>query len=95
MCGAENDVFLYMAYKATTIVLIFDKYHQFRIWCKFVGINFSGEKYISSTTKDMEVKCFGFVTQENLLRCSLLETFNRCVIVYMSYSFHCKFPPGI
>ena len=55
MCGAKNGIFLYISYKAVSIVLISNEYHQFRVWCKFVSINFSGEKHIGSTAKDMEV----------------------------------------
>ena len=31
MCGAENDISLYIAYKTITIILIPNKYYQFRI----------------------------------------------------------------
>jgi len=55
MCGAENDISLYMVHKAITIVLIPNKYHQFRTQHKFIGINFTGEKHIGSIAKDMEV----------------------------------------
>jgi len=54
-------------------------------------MNFNKEEYISSTTKDMEVQCFGFVLQEDLLRCSPLKMFDKYVIVYMSCSCYCKF----
>ena len=27
MCGTENDIFLYIAYKVITIILILDEYH--------------------------------------------------------------------
>jgi len=91
MCGAENDIFLYMVYRAIIIILISNEYYQFRIWHNFVGINFTGEKHIGFIAKDIEVQYFGFITQENHLRCSLLETSNRYTIIYMSCNCYCKF----
>ena len=44
-----------MVYKAITIVLIPNEYHQFRMWCKLISTNFTGEKHIDFTAKDMEV----------------------------------------
>ena len=44
-----------MAHKAMPIVLIFNEYHQFRIWHKFISTNFTEKKQIDSTAKDMEV----------------------------------------
>ena len=38
-----------------TIVLIFNKYHQFRTQHKFISINFIRKKHICSITKDTEV----------------------------------------
>ena len=70
-----------------------NEYHQFRIWHKFVGTNFTREKHIDCIAKDTKVWCFEFVTQKNLLRCFALEISNR--YVYISYSCYCKFPPGI
>ena len=90
--GAENSISLCMVHEAVFIVFIPNKYHQFRVWCKFVGMNFSRKEHIGSTAKDIEVQCFGFVPQEDLLRCSLLETSDKCVIVYISYSCYCKLP---
>jgi len=55
MYRAENDISLCMVYKALSIVLIPNKYHQFRMWCEFVGMNFNREEHISSTAKNMEV----------------------------------------
>ena len=55
ICGTENDIFLYMVHKAITIILMSNEYHQFRMWCKFISTNFTGEKYIGFTAKDMEV----------------------------------------
>ena len=52
MCGAKNDIFLYIAYKTIIIVLI---PNEFRIWHKFISINFTGKKYTGSTAKDTEV----------------------------------------
>jgi len=95
MCGVENDISLCIVYKTITIVFIFNEYYQFRIWHKFIGTNFTGEKYIGSMAKDTEVQCFGFITQEDLLRYFLFEMLNKCVIVYISYSYNYKFLPGI
>ena len=55
MCGAENNISLCIAYKVITIVLIPNKYYQFRIWHKFMYVNFIEKKYICSTAKDTEV----------------------------------------
>ena len=55
MCGAENGISLCMAYKVVSIVLISNKYHQFRVWCEFVRMNFNRKEYIGSTAKDTEV----------------------------------------
>jgi len=62
MCGAKNNISLYMVYKEITIILVPDEYYQFRMWHNFVGMNFTGEKYIGSIAKDIEVQCFGFIT---------------------------------
>ena len=51
MCGAENDIFLCIVYKAT-IILISNKYHH---WYKFIGTNFIKNKHICFTAKDIEV----------------------------------------
>ena len=45
MCKAENGIFLCMLCEAVSIVLILNEYHQFRVWCKFVGTSFSREKH--------------------------------------------------
>ena len=55
MCGAKNDISLYIVYKTITIILIPDEYYQFRMQHNFVNMNFTGEKHISSIAKDMEV----------------------------------------
>ena len=47
--------------------------------------------YISFIAKDIKMQYFRFITQENLLRYFPLEIPNRCVIIYMSYSYNCKF----
>jgi len=59
---AENDIFLYMAHKVITIVFISNEYYhisneyyQFRMQYKFINTNFTREKHIGSTAKDMEV----------------------------------------
>ena len=88
--GVENSIFLYIVYEVVSIVLIPNEYYQFRVWCEFVGTNFNRKKYIGSTAKDTGIQCFGFVLQENLLRYSLLETSDKYVIIYMSYSYYCK-----
>ena len=92
MYGVESGISLCIVYKVVFIVLIPNEYHQLRVLYELVGMNFNREKHISSIAKDMEVQCFGFVLQEDLLRCSLLEIFNRHVIVYISYSCYCKLP---
>jgi len=55
MYRAENGIFLCMAHKTVSIVLIPNEYHQFRVWCEFVGINFNRGEHIGSTVKDTEV----------------------------------------
>ena len=95
ICRAENDISLCIVYKVITIILISNNYHQFRIWHKFVGTNFSREEYIGFIDKDKEVQYLGIVLQKDLLRCSLLGTSNRYVIVYISYSCYCKFLLGV
>ena len=52
ICGAENGIFLCMVYEIVSIILILNEYHQFRVWCKFVGTNFIREEYIGSIAKD-------------------------------------------
>ena len=61
MCGVEDGIFLCMMYKVVSIVLIPNKYHQFKVWCEFFGMNFNKEKCIGSTTKDTEVQYFRFI----------------------------------
>ena len=95
MCGAENVIFLYMVYKAVFIIIISNEYHQFRVWCKFVGTNFIREEYIGSIAKDIEVQCFRFVLQKYFLRYFPLEMSDRYTIVYMSHSCYCKLLLGI
>jgi len=92
MYGVESGISLCIVYKVVFIVLIPNEYHQLRVLYELVGMNFNREKHISSIAKDMEVQYFGFVLQEDLLRCSPLEIFNRHVIVYISYSCYCKLP---
>ena len=91
MCRIENNIFLYIVYKVITIVLIFNKYHQFRIWCKFIDTNFTRDNI--QTPQPKTQKCN--IIQEDLLRCFPFEMPNRCVIIYMSYSCNCKLLPGI
>jgi len=92
---AENNISLYMAHKVITIVFISNGYYQLRIQCKFISTNFTRERHIGSTAKDIEVQYFGLIIQEDLLRCFSFETSNRCVIVYMSCSCKYKLLPEI
>jgi len=55
MCEAENGIFLFVAHKMVSIVLILNEYYQFRVWCKFVGMNFNRKKHIGSVVEDTEV----------------------------------------
>ena len=45
----------YIVYKAITIILIPNEYYQFRMQCKFIDVNFIGEKYIYFTAKYTKV----------------------------------------
>jgi len=92
MYGAENGISLY---ETVSIILIPNEYYKFRVWCKFVCTNFIREEYIGSIAKDTKVQCFGFVSQEDFLRCFPFEMFDRYTIVYMSHSCYCKLPLGI
>jgi len=83
MCAVGNDIYFCIVHKAIPIVFIPNEYYQFRTWYKFVGMNFTREEHIGSIAKDTEVQFFGFVIQEDLLRCFLLKMFNRYVIVCM------------
>ena len=44
-----------MVHKIVSIILISNKYHQFRVWCEFVGTNFNKKKHIGFIAKDIEV----------------------------------------
>ena len=55
ICRVENNIFLYIAHKAITIILIPNKYYQFRMWHKFIDMEFTGEKHICFIAKDTEV----------------------------------------
>ena len=46
MCRAENNISLYIVYKAIAIILIPNEYHQFRTWHKFINVKFVREKHI-------------------------------------------------
>jgi len=92
---AEYNIPLCVVNKSIAIILIPNKYHEFRAQCKFVCVNFIGEVHICSTTKDMEVQYFRFFTCEDLLRCFPFETFNRSTVIDMSSSCKSKLPPGI
>ena len=95
MYEAKNGISLCVAHKMASIVLILNEYYQFRVWCKFVSMNFNREEHIGSTVEDTEVWYFEFVPQKDLLRCSLLEISNRYMIIYMSYNCYCEFLPGV
>jgi len=45
----EYNIPLCVANKSIAIILIPNKYHEFRAWCKFVCTNFIGEVHICST----------------------------------------------
>jgi len=92
---AEYNIPLCVANKSIAIILIPNKYHEFRVWYKFVCINFIGKIHICSTTKDMEVQYFRFFTCEDLLRCFLFELFNRSMIIDIGSSYKSKLPLGI
>ena len=79
---------LCMANKSIAIILIPNKYHEFRARCKFICANFTGEVHICSTTKDTEVRYFRFFTCKDLLRRFPLKTFNVSVVINMGSS--CK-----
>ena len=56
MCKREkNSISLYMVHKMVSIILISNKYHQFRVWCEFVGTNFNRKKHIGFIAKGIEV----------------------------------------
>ena len=88
MYGVKNDISLCMPHEVISIILICNKYYQFRVWYKFLSINFSREEHISSTAKDMKVQCFEFVFQEDFLMYSSLKIFDRYTIIYMSHSYY-------
>ena len=52
MYEVENDISLYIVYKVITIILISNEYYQFRTW---YNTNITGEKYMDSIAKDIEV----------------------------------------
>ena len=56
ICGMENNIFLYMAYKVITIILISNEYHQIRTQCNFIGTYLIEKVHICFTTKDMEMQ---------------------------------------
>jgi len=58
----KNNISLYIVHKVITITLIPNEYHQFRMWHKFISMNFTKEKHIGSIVKDTEVWYFEFVT---------------------------------
>jgi len=91
---AEYNIPLYMANKSIAIILIPNKYYEFRAQCKFVCVNFIGEVHIYSTTKDTEVWYFRFFTCEDLLRCFLFEMFNRSTVIDIGSSCKSKLLPG-
>ena len=92
---AEYNILLYVVNKSIAIILIPNKYYEFRARCKFVCVNFIGKVHICSTTKDMEVQYFRSFTYEDLLRCLPFETFNRSMVIDIGSSCKSKLPPGI
>jgi len=44
-----------------TIIIILNKYHQFRMQYKFISINFTREKHISFTAKNIEYNILGLL----------------------------------
>ena len=56
MYRTENDIFLCITYKAISIFLILNEYHQFRIQYKFTSTNLIWNVHIYFTTKDMEIQ---------------------------------------
>ena len=80
---AEYNISLCMAHEPIAIILIPNEYHQFRAWRKFICSNFIEEIHICSTTKDMEVWYFRFITCKDLLRCFPFETFIGSTIINM------------
>ena len=90
--GAEYSIPLCVVNKSIAIILIPNKYHEFRARCKFICVNFTGEVYICSTTKDMEVRYFRFFTCKDHLRRFPLEMFNRSVVINMGSSCKSKLP---
>jgi len=93
--GAEYNILLCVANKSIAIILIPNKYHEFRAQCKFICANFTRELHICSTTKDIEVQYFRFFTYEDLLRRFPLETFNGSAVIDMGSSCKSKLPPEI
>jgi len=53
--GAEYNIPLCVVNKYIAIILIPNKYHEFRAWCKFICVNFIGEIYICSIAKDIKM----------------------------------------
>jgi len=53
--GVEYNIPLCVANKSIAIILISNKYHEFRVRCKFICVNFIGEIHICSIAKDTEV----------------------------------------
>jgi len=93
--GVEYNIPLCVANKSIAIILIANKYHEFRARCKFICANFTGEVHICSTTKDTEVRYFRFFTCKDLLRRFPLETFNGSTVIDMGSSCKSKLLPGI
>jgi len=81
--------------KSIAIILIPNKYHEFRARCKFICTNFIRDIYICFTTKDTEMRYFRSFTCEDHLRYFLFETFNRSMVIDMDSSCKSKLPPGI
>ena len=92
---AEYNIPLCIANEPVAIILIPNKYHQFRAQCKFICVNFIGEIYVCSTTKDIEVQYFRFLIFEDLLRCFPFEMFNGSTVIDMGGGCKNKLPLGV
>ena len=92
---AEYNIPLCVANKSIAIILIPNKYHKFRVRCKFICVNFIGEVHICSITKDTKVQYFRFFTCEDLLRYFPFEIFNGSIVIDMGSSCKSKLLPEI
>jgi len=47
-----------------TIIIILNKYHQFRMQYKFISMNFTREKHIGFTAKNIEYNILGLLSKK-------------------------------